>query len=230
MRPIAPARPGIDARDVERFVKLLLGPDDAALDVCLRDLWSRGVSTEQVYMDLMGPAANEIGRMWEDDDCDFLEVTVALGRLQRLVRGSAERFRREISSRGRELARPTGRIFLCCLPSRDHSFGLLLLSEFLLREGWRVQFGSPFGPGQGIASLAAGDYDVVGISVSCDFTVDDLVTFVRDVRSTSRNPGVRVLVGGRVINESPRLVTRVGADATAIDARSAVTVAASLLP
>jgi hypothetical protein len=52
---------------------------------------------------------------------------------------------------------------------------------------------------------------------------------IRRLRSASRNPHVRVLVGGKVFADDHDMVTRVGADASASDAREAPSIARSLL-
>jgi methanogenic corrinoid protein MtbC1 len=49
------------------------------------------------------------------------------------------------------------------------------------------------------------------------------------MRSVSRNPRLCVMVGGRVFIDDPGLAGRVGADATAVDARVATGVAAGLV-
>ena len=45
---------------------------------------------------------------------------------------------------------------------------------------------------------------------------------IASLRSASRNPLVRVIVGGRVFTDRPERVAEVGADETAEDARQAV--------
>jgi methanogenic corrinoid protein MtbC1 len=46
----------------------------------------------------------------------------------------------------------------------------------------------------------------------------------------SRNPEIRIMIGGRVVNDHPGLVEACGADGTAVDAVSAVAIAARLIP
>jgi methanogenic corrinoid protein MtbC1 len=64
-------------------------------------------------------------------------------------------------------------------------------------------------------------FDVVGFSVTCDSRLSHLQREIRRVRACSRNPHVGIIVGGRVFNERPDLVRRIGADGCAADARSA---------
>ena len=46
----------------------------------------RGVCVDRIFVDLLAPAARHLGTMWEEDDADFVAVTMALWRLQEVVR------------------------------------------------------------------------------------------------------------------------------------------------
>ena len=88
---------------------------------------------ESLYLDLFAPAARLLGEMWSDDHCDFSAVTVALGRLQRLLRELSPAFGTEIEyprqRPPRAVAQP---------PDEQHSFGLCMVAEFFRRDGWDV--------------------------------------------------------------------------------------------
>jgi methanogenic corrinoid protein MtbC1 len=59
--------------------------------------------------------------------------------------------------------------------------------------------------------------------------LDGLAHCIRSVRRASHNPDLYVMVGGPLFLAQPDLVTRVGADAAATDAASAVRQAGGLL-
>jgi methanogenic corrinoid protein MtbC1 len=71
--------------------------------------------------------------------------------------------------------------------------------------------------------------DVVGLSIGSERRLDWLQRCISEVRAASRNPGVVVMVGGPIFTLHPDWVARVGADATARDARDAPRVAGRLL-
>ena len=77
---------GITNTDLQTFLPAILGPDDAGWQSLLEALLARGVPIDDVYLGLLTPAARELGRMWEEDRCAFTDVTVALGRMQRVMR------------------------------------------------------------------------------------------------------------------------------------------------
>jgi methanogenic corrinoid protein MtbC1 len=65
--------------------------------------------------------------------------------------------------------------------------------------------------------------------MACDSSLPRLKRELQAIRRTSRNPAVRLMVGGRAFDDDPALVRRVGADGTARDARTAPDTAAALL-
>lgn len=216
--------PGIAGGHVTELVRCLCGPDDDAVDRYLEAVLDAGVSCEAVYLDLLAPAARELGVMWEEDTCDFVQVTLALGRMQRALRSLSHLF---LAGATRET--PVGRIFLTCLPNEQHTLGLVMVAEFFVRAGWWVDLGHPLSESELLHSVGGDWYDVVGVSVACDTSLSRLKRELQAIRRGSRNPSVRVMVGGRAFDANPDLVRRVGADSTARDAREAPEAAAALI-
>ena len=118
---------------------------------------------------------------------------------------------------------------LVAAPGDQHTFGVMILQEFFRRAGWHVH-GGAVASDEELLSLAKIDrYDVVGISVSHDVSVDKLASVIRAVREVSQSPDLLVLVGGRFFHARPECVAMVGADASAQDGRRAVLKVSSLL-
>ncbi|HEY0779880.1 MAG TPA: cobalamin B12-binding domain-containing protein [Gemmatirosa sp.] len=211
-----------DERDA--FLALVLGPDDAEPARFIDRLLARGVEVGTIYLDLLGPTAVTLGDMWVEDTCDFFDVTIGVGRLQRAVRDLGQAF----VMRGAD-ATPAGRVLLSSLPGDQHTLGMFMVAEFLLRDGWGVRVGTP-GTADDLAAMLRDEwFDVVGFSAACDVRLLALRHQVAAVRRYSRNPHVRVLVGGRVFVEHPELAARVGADAFATSAEDAPSRARALL-
>ena len=40
---------------------------------------------ETLYVELLEPTARHLGEMWDRDECDFIDVTLGVGRLQKLL-------------------------------------------------------------------------------------------------------------------------------------------------
>lgn len=210
--------------DVDVFVKLIIQASESELATRLDRLRERGVSVESLYIDLFGPTARRLGELWEEDSCDFSTVTVALGRLQRLLRELSPAF-------GTEIEHPAnGRRALFVQPrDEQHSFGLSMVAEFFRRDGWDVIGGV----GGAVASpqvLVRDEWiDIVGFSVGSDSRLPWLRETISAVRKASRNPTLGVLVGGPPFIVHPEWADEVGADGTARNGKEAPLVAEQLL-
>ena len=219
---LAGAIPG--TQDVLTFAESLLADSDAEAAWLIERMQAHGVSLESIYLGLMAPAARHIGRLWEDDRCDFATVTVALLRLERLVHELSPVFQHEVDHRGQGR-----RVLLVPVPGEQHTFGLTIVAEFFRREGWTVWSG-PIAGGNELAKMVRNEwFAVVGFSLSCESRLPALTKCIRTVRRTSRNPAVGVMVGGPALAGRPELVALAGADATAVDGRQAALQAQSLL-
>jgi methanogenic corrinoid protein MtbC1 len=80
------------------------------------------------------------------------------------------------------------------------------------------------------AKFAKRHYDLIGLTVSNDCSKGALGSTVKTIKAVSSNPHIKVMMGGRVINDQPELVDECGADATAIDAVAAVALGDELVP
>lgn len=209
--------------DVEAFVECVAGVDEEPATAYVAALIARGVPVEAIYLELLTPAARRLGELWSDDACDFLDVTIALGRLQRAVREISHLF----VGHG---ARPdAGRVLLSCIPGEQHTLGLFIVSEFFVRDGWEVSLGAPVAECDLAALVRDEWFDVLGFSVACNSRVAYLSREIPRLRRESLNPRLAVVVGGRVFNDQPALVARVHADASASDAHGAPLLARRLM-
>ena len=210
--------------DVDNFLKqIVLGSETETMAV-VDGLRERGVSIESLYLDLFGPIARRLGEMWEDDACDFSTVTVALGRLQRLLRELSPAF-------GTEIEHPAnGRRALFVQPrDEQHSFGLSMVAEFFRRDGWDVIGGVGGAVASPVAVVRDEWVDVIGFSVGSDMRLPWLQETIAAVRAASRNSALGVLVGGPPFVARPELAEQLGADGTARNGKEAPLVAERLL-
>lgn len=219
------AVPRPTSAEITEFTGIVLrGNLDAAGDF-LRRLQARGVATESLYLDLLSPAARHFGQMWEAETTDFIQVTLALHRLQKLAHDLSEEFVASGDS-----ASPSGPRALCvALPGEQHVFGAQLVGEFLRRARWDV-WDAPGATEPDIICLVEREwFTLVGVSISTPEQFDALAALVRQLRRASLNPDLRVMVGGRPFEQNPGWAALVGADATALDGRDAVAKAQGLL-
>jgi methanogenic corrinoid protein MtbC1 len=209
--------------EIAAFSALLLAPGPIDLDGQVSALREGGLPLPRLLLDLLAPAARHLGELWEDDVCDFLAVTEALGRLQAVSRRLCAQLEDEsVPANGRSV------LLLPC-PGETHHFGLSIVASFFREAGWDVTTAVP-GPGVDPLNLLRTEwFDVVGLSLSCDVFLPALTVTVADVRQASSNPEVRVIVGGPYFARYGGEAGIVGADACAPDGCLAPATAEALL-
>jgi len=205
---------GIPAGVVETFAHLAFSADDSDASQLMEQMLDDGVSPESVMLDLLAPAARLLGEKWCNDDANFLEVTLGLSRIQRLLR--------QLRPPASGLLQERGQALLMPVPGEQHTLGLRITEELLLRDGWSVRL-VPVPDAQAAGQLAAVEnYDFVGFSLGGERLIPALRQSIAAVRTQSRNRSVRIIVGGVGIAGLDRALHPLDADALATDAHEAV--------
>jgi methanogenic corrinoid protein MtbC1 len=109
--------------------------------------------------------------------------------------------------------------------SEQHTFGLFIIEESFRRAGWRTWIETSGFQEDTVEMVRHHWFDLIGLSAHSDVQTDEVASTVAAIRKASRNPGLFVLVGGRLFIECPELVSVVGADATAPNGGDALLVA-----
>ncbi len=130
--PEQPGGDGPDDADVKELVRVLLAHDVSVASALVETVRQRGASLEAVCLGLLAPAARELGLLWEEDECDFMQVTVGLCRLHHLLRELSPEFQGDNS-----VQRVDRNILLAPLPGEQHTFGITIVAQFLRKAVWQ---------------------------------------------------------------------------------------------
>ncbi|MBB5049723.1 methanogenic corrinoid protein MtbC1 [Rhodopseudomonas rhenobacensis] len=209
------AKPDLSPGELETFVALLQGQDEDAPAAFVELLLASGTQVDAIFLQWFTPAARRLGDMWEKDTTDFAMVTLAVGRMQRMMHQLGERFAKDGGRANGDSA------LLTTIPGEQHSFGLSMVAEFFRRAGWNLATG-PFQSQRELTELVQERwFDIVGYSVSSDRKLDDLERSIRDVRRDSRNRRVAIILGGPILQARPELAAAVRADMVVGDVTAA---------
>jgi MerR family transcriptional regulator, light-induced transcriptional regulator len=214
----------ITAEDVSNFAPLPLLLQADELLVHVEGYLNRGVGVDTIFVDLLAPAARRLGDLWEEDACDFLDVTIGLWRLQEVMREIA--WGSPIITG--PLSAPYRALFLP-MPGEQHSFGATMVHEVFVRAAWDSEVLVAPEMRQLIAKVAGKAYDLIGLTVSCDISSDALARTIKAIRSVSICQDVQILIGGHAVNLNPALAAEAGADGSAVDAPGALALANRLV-
>ena len=225
LAPIAHAAPPvIELLEADAFADLVLEHEAYSLLGIVDGFLDRGIAVEDLLVDLLAPVARRLGAYWEEDRCDFVDVTMGLWRLQEIVHELETR--RPAARRG---AADGGRVLFAAMPGDQHSFGLSLVEDCFARAGWNTSSHAAGSNSALLGMVARSWFDIVGLTVTCEAQIAQLPGLIGAIRAASRNPQIGVMVGGPMLVARPEVALQSGADATAPDGRQAVARANILL-
>lgn len=217
---VAIGPPGPD--EVAEFGSLVMGPDIAAASVYFESMRAKGHSLDSLFVNFLAPTARRLGEMWEQDRCDFIDVTIGIARLQEIL----DLFGSPMDS---QAADARHRVLLATTPAEKHLFGVDMVAKFMRAAGWDTAVQRHPSPRECAELVAHERFGVFGMTLSAPSGLDAVAATIEAVRRASRNRSIGVIVGGPAFAGHPGLAVQVGADAAAIDAPTAVILAKKLL-
>lgn len=194
--------------DVDGFLAALLSnsPDDAA--DFIDQLRVSDHSLVQVYQHLLAPAARQLGVMWENDDCGFAEVTIAIAKIRHLFIATAPLF--PVHKPNESKNNPS--ILMTTVPGEQHTFGLYLAIEHFRAHDWTVWSGTPRSPAELATLVASERCDVVGITVGSQRNLEPAREAVHNIKANAIGSDIVVIAGGALLLEQPELADVLDAD------------------
>ncbi|MEL7542618.1 MAG: cobalamin B12-binding domain-containing protein [Pseudomonadota bacterium] len=196
--------------------------------------WDRsGVATSVIVLEGIAGAARTLGEQWCEDTLSFMDVTLAMGRLEALVNTIEPRNEEHPLRLGLNAARHRGErvpsILIAAAPGEQHTFPGRLLAWLFDAEGWDTAFiAETVTPKSLRKHITTNRSDVVALSLSSDRFLPQLQETVAELKASSATKSCAIMVGGKTFLDDPRAAIRVGADGWAINARSAVDTALRL--
>jgi methanogenic corrinoid protein MtbC1 len=206
----------ISATDVNNFVNLLLeGRQTDGLD-WINETRAKGVSIESIFLNLLAPAARQLGELWEDDERDFTEVTLGLAELHKILHllPSMSELHKQYVPNGLT-------ILLMPSPGDQHTLGLAMVAEFFQRDGWAVDGGTFAASDNPALLVKAKHYDAVGFSLATGLGFNRLQDCISAIRQTVSPNKLCIIVGGPFFATNQDKVSLVGADLFVHDANLA---------
>ena len=215
----------ISVDEVKYFSELLIHSSN---EICLgyiQSLKMEGRSLNEIYLDLIAPAARRLGCYWELDEQSFTTVTLALGRVQRIMQELSPDFR----NKEEHLRAVSGKALLFAMPHSQHTMGVFMLGEFFSQAGWNVTTIPNPTEDQIVSLLSKESFDIVGISISYELQWDPMRDLIAKIRTISANSQVGIMAGGALFNARPELVDQCTADICTTTAADAVIAAENIL-
>lgn len=180
--------------------------------------WRRqGQSLADIYLYGITESARLIGELWSADELDFVNITIAFSRLQRVMHEFSAEFLSEGKSESNGFS-----LLIMTEPGSQHGLGAFMLSEFFRHAGWRVLLVSPQDIADFKRAFLSDWFDAVVLSISTDRQIDKIAKAVSELRTTSVNPSLKIFLGGPMANLSPELLNWAGTTLLFTDAAQTV--------
>lgn len=214
--------PGITPKQLATFVALSKSSQASETTQFIDELLHQGVTTDRIFLELIAPAARHLGQMWEQDLCDFTEVTCALVRMHEITHRLGFEYQN-----GPQLCGDVQRIMLASAPGSQHFLGMTIVSDFFRKAGWDVVIEISVSEKELVHAVNNEWFDVIGISCATEAQLKNLPSLIRALKAASGNPEPGVLLGGPIFTVQQHDARRLGADGICVDVKEAVALAAS---
>jgi methanogenic corrinoid protein MtbC1 len=204
-----------------RYLVAVIGGERAAAGKLVLDAVAAGASIADVYTYVFQPAQLELGRLWH-----FRTITVGQEHLATAItEATMARLYPHLAASPR-----IGRTLVAtCVGDELHAMGIRMVADMFELAGWRTFYlGANTPKASVVEALAQARADVLALSVTMASNLESLADVIAAVRADERVAGVHIIVGGSPFNTIRSLWQKVGADAYAPDARTAIEVAGRL--
>ncbi|PRO64436.1 cobalamin B12-binding domain-containing protein [Alkalicoccus urumqiensis] len=173
--------------------QLLRGDHGMALAIVKK--WRESRPRLELYRDLLTPAMYEIGLRWQMGDITVAEEHLATGVCD-FVLSQTEY---ELISQSKSIDGTPKALFFT-VEKENHFLGLKMVSILFREKNWNVKFMQSDLPSEEVMKeIRRWKPDVVGLSFSLSYRVEELTTFLREC--SEANPEMEVLVGGRLVSQ-----------------------------
>lgn len=194
-----------------KYLEALVSGDAQRAAALVAEAQRRGWNVEQIYLQVLAPAQVEIGSRWHARRLSVAEEHLAT----EITLAQMERLRGQLVPP----PAPAGQALVACVEGEGHSIAARMLADFLLIDGWRVDYLGANTPTADLVDLAGRRRpDLVALSVTQPQHLSAVGAAAKGLRRLSPPP--RILAGGAAFRGRPRAAASLGVDAVAADALS----------
>jgi methanogenic corrinoid protein MtbC1 len=186
------------------------------------DALEKGHNARDLYLQVLLPAQEEVGRMWLANDINvaeehFASQTTKMVMAQLLPRATSQP--------------PNGKTMLAAaVAGNQHDIGLQVVADFFELDGWRTVLLGANVPARDLVQAVDGfAADLLGISVSQPTQFEAVKATIQAVRDDPRAAEVKILLGGRAFTDPDELPKELGADGFAAHPAEAVALGRQLV-
>ena len=180
-----------------------------------------GVAAGDILSKGLIPGIEKVGQFFSEGQYFLPELLVS----GEATKAAVDELKPYLSRSG---ARPAGRYLIGTVQGDVHDIGKNIVVMMLEGNGWEVtDLGVDIAPQQFCDAVAAGSFDIVGLSALLTLTMGKQAETIRALQAAGLRRKTRIMVGGAPV--TAEFARQIGADAYASDAAEAVKKAAALV-
>lgn len=193
------------------LTQALIQPDPRAHREIIEELQRSELPMHTLAIQLFSPVAAHLGRLWCNDETDFIQVAIASTRLGMIVNHLSQN--RSQTIRDRQKAR---RVLLAGTQGAMHTIGVSIVASCFRDMGWDVDGGADLELNDSLyMRLSNSSYSLLGISVGQIDEVDECASAIRRIQSNRSLSAMKIAVGGPAVMKNPQAFGGIGADMVA---------------
>jgi len=179
-------------------------------------------SVRDLYLHVLLPAQEELGRMWLTGEINVAEEHFA-SQTTKTVMG-------QLLAQA-QFEPPNGKTVLAAaVAGNQHDIGLCAVADFFEMAGWRtIQLGADVPIGDLVQAVECFDVDLLALSASLNVQLETVRSTIQAVRGGPRGDDVKILAGGLAFADRDSLAAEMGADGYASDPDEAVRLGCQLV-
>lgn len=174
------------------------------------DAGSQGVS--QSHLNSILPALFNLKEEWLAGRCTYADTVYGLWIAERLLSSLDSR----MTFQGGHTGSGQGHVLLAAAPNNRHIFGLSIVAESFRTADWQTQSLMDSNADNVVQTVQETSPDFIGLSVGYDEGLINLDRFIATLRQNSRNPDLKIVLGGNVFSQPTVQYEWLGADFVAL--------------
>lgn len=201
--------------EAKQYLELLLkGKRDQASQL-IDQLIEQGTAVVDIYEYIFQASQYEVGALWQRNEISVAHEHYCTAATQLIM---SRLYPKIFSGKKNGL-----KLIACSVASELHEIGIRMVSDFFEMDGWDTYYmGSNLPEEHLIQSLREHDANLLAISVTLPIHINRVESIIRNIRKQPEFKDLKIMTGGYPFGVIPGLTEKVGADATAVNARLAI--------
>ncbi len=171
----------------------------------VNDYLAKDADIADFYLNLIQPVMYQIGKKWELGEISVAEEHLASAIVSRILASFYQHVKVPDAVKGKML--------ITSAPNEFHEIGAWMIANMFELDGWDVHYLGANTPTKDvIAILKSFSPDVLGISITMAFNLDQVIDLVNHIKEDQELSRITVFLGGYLLRQFPELATVVHAD------------------